>query len=343
MSNIFNDLNPENMNKSKSLLSKVLGFIKNINKEEKESDILIDISKYHELSYTEAKKENIPIENLFLEYIKLNSQSETFEIASFPGIVMELNKAVSDPNSTFTVFSDIIKKDPSLTLKILKLANSPLYKKNNDVVNLQDAIGLIGLKATKNLILSAVLKASVFNTAYSKKIAANLWKDAILTAIIAENFAKLQQLNESFLYTLALLHNIGGTVALNQADKFQKEKKIVLSENELVIRIVKKFQPPMTKTILKKWGFKDLYIEAVLSQDKEKDEKDNVLFKILYFSQTVSKSLLSGELKKMDKMGLSIFYEELLKKAKLKIFPRTARIIMNESLQEFQQVSKLIS
>ncbi len=341
MKNLINDLDPNK--KNKNLLSKVLGFIKNINKQEDESQILIDIEKYHTLQENTLKNAKIPIEKLFLDYIKTKSQEESFDVPSFPNIILELNKAVANPNSTFLVFSDIIKLDPSLTLKILKLANSPIYKKNKDIVNLEDAIGLIGLKATKNLILAVIMKGSLFKSGYSEKIAQKFFKDALLTAIIAENFAKLQQLNESFLYTLALLHNIGGIVALNLASNFIKENNIELSENELILRIIKKFQLQLTKTILKKWKFNDLYIKAVVNQDEEKEEKDNVLSKILYFSQTVSKSLLSGGLKSLDKEGLTIFYDETLKNAKLKIFSRTARIIMNESIREFEVVSRFIS
>lgn len=338
MKNLINDLDPNQ--KNKNLLSKILGFIKNINKQENESQILIDIEKYHNLQVKELK---IPIEKLFLEYIKTKSEKESFDIPSFPNIILELNRAVSNPNSTFLVFSDIIKLDPSLTLKILKLANSPIYKKNKDIVNLEDAISLIGLKATKNLILSVIIKGSLFKSGYSTKLAKKFFRDALLTAIISENFAKLQQLNESFLYTLALLHNIGEIVALNLASNFIKENNIELSKNELILRIIKKFQAQLTKTILKKWKFNDLYIEAVTNQDEEKEDKDNALSKILYFSQTVSKSLLSGGLKSLEKEALTIFYEEALKKAKLKIFPRTARIIMNESIKEFEVVSKFIS
>ncbi len=341
MKNLINDLDPNR--KNQNLLSKVMGFIKNINKQEDETQILIDIEKYHNIKVNKVKKQKVPVEKLFLDYIKTKSQEESFNIPSFPNIILELNKAVSNPNSTFLVFSDIIKLDPSLTLKILKLANSPLYKKNKDIVNLEDAIGLIGLKATKNLILAVIMKGTLFKSGYSEKVAKKFFKDALLTAIIAENFAKLQQLNESFLYTLALLHNIGGIVALNLTNQFIKETKLEVEENELILRIIKKFQLQLTKTILRKWNFNDLYIEAVVAQSEEKDEKDNVLGKILYFAQTVSKSLLSGGLKTLDKEGLTLFYDETLKKAKLKIFSRTARIIMNESIREFEVVSKFIS
>jgi len=125
------------------------------------------------------------------------------------------------------------------------------------------------------------------------------------------------------------------------ADNFQKENNIQLTENDLVIRIVKKFQPAITQTVLKKWNFKELYIDAVLSKQEEKSESDNVLSKILYFAQTVSNSLLSGELKISEKSELSVFYDETLKKAKLNIFSRTTKIVMNESIKEFELITKL--
>ena len=341
MRNILDDLD-NRKNKNRGMLLKIVVFIKNINKKsESENKIRESIQLHH--SKNKKQINIIPVEMLFLEHIKKISKGIPFDIPSFPAIITELNKAVSEPNSNFLVFSNIIKKDSSITLKILKLANSPVYKRSVNILNLEDAVGVIGLESTKNLILSVITRGHLFRPGFSKKIAKDLWKDAILTAIIAENIAKFLKLNESFLYTLALLHNIGATIALDQAIIFQNKTNIILSKNELVNRIIKKFEHELTKIVLEEWKFNDLFIDAVLSQDEEKKDGDNLLSKIMYFSQTVSKSMLSGDLKILGKEGLPIFYQELISQAKLNIPNRTIKMLINQSLIEFDVISKLVN
>jgi len=330
------------MGNNKWLVFKIIDFVKGVNKKtESEEELRKSIGSYYSKNTNKPEIKVVPIEVLFLEHIKKVLEKSSFNIPSFPVVIIELNKAVSNPNSDFLVFSDIIKKDSSLTLKILKLANSPLHKRLIDIVNIKDAVGLIGLTATKNLILSVVAKGQLFKPGFSKKISKDLWKDAILTAIISENIAKFLKLNESFLYTLALLHNVGATIALDQGIIFQNKTNIILSKNELVHRIIKKFEREFTETVLKHWEFNDLFIDAVLSKTEGKKDDDNVLSKIIFFSQTISKSMLSGDLKALEKKELPIFYQEVKNQSKLDIPDRTVKMLINQSLLEFDIMLKL--
>ena len=54
---------------------------------------------------------------------------------------------------SFKELEEIIKLDPGLTVKILRIANSALYARQREIKSLQMAITLLGFKNIKSLVL----------------------------------------------------------------------------------------------------------------------------------------------------------------------------------------------
>ncbi|MCK5570230.1 MAG: HDOD domain-containing protein, partial [Spirochaetes bacterium] len=86
-----------------------------------------------------------------------NLLSQTINISEIPALPEAARWAIY---KTLTLeksaeeISDIIKSNPSLTLKILKIANSPIYTRRIPVSSIKDAIVLLGYKTIKGIILS---------------------------------------------------------------------------------------------------------------------------------------------------------------------------------------------
>ena len=57
-----------------------------------------------------------------------------------------LQHAEGGEDISFKELEDLIKLDPGLTAKILKVANSALYARQREITTLQMAITLLGLK-----------------------------------------------------------------------------------------------------------------------------------------------------------------------------------------------------
>ena len=86
-------------------------------------------------------------------------------IKNFPIIPDVASKimAIADDNFdiSFRELEEIIMIDPMLTARILKVANSALYARQSEIGNLQVAIGLLGFKNIKSLVL--LITASQFS------------------------------------------------------------------------------------------------------------------------------------------------------------------------------------
>ena len=87
--------------------------------------------------------------------------------------------------------SKVIREDPSLTLKIMKMANSPLYTRDRPVSNIKDAIVLLGYRTIKSIILSITIK-DVFSARETKKFQhQGFWLHSLAVAHIAEEIARV--------------------------------------------------------------------------------------------------------------------------------------------------------
>ena len=76
---------------------------------------------------------------------------------------MEVLKTANDPNVTVGRLEEVIGRDQSLALRVLKIANSPLYGRSGDVKSIRRAVFLLGRDQIKH-VAAALAIAPVFDT-----------------------------------------------------------------------------------------------------------------------------------------------------------------------------------
>ncbi len=302
-------------------------------KNESEQQIISEIKK-------NPKTNNLDVD--FIEYLSISVKTNSFELPTIPDIITKIIKLTNDKNADFKLFSDIIKNDPTITLKLLQLANSSLYKGNYEITDVEKAISRIGIGGVQSLVISITLKNKIFGSVLSKKLAGKLWKKSLLTAIIIGKCAKLSNENESSFYTLGLLHNIGSFITLSIANSFIKQHKDYLTEDNFLERIVNSFENRVTKIVLSKWGFDLDQIDAIGNAENLKKDADLILYRTMYFAHQISKGVLSGYLKSLTKDEMLYYYKKISEDAKLNLTEATIVKIISESFKEFQTIVEMV-
>ena len=134
------------------------------------------------------------------------------EIATLPEVTAKIISVVDDPKSTARDLHMIIKNDPALATKILKVVNSAFYGLPGQVSDLDRAIVLLSLSAVKNIAISA----SISRLFTAEKIAENfsardIWKHSVAVAVATRQFCcligKKAFAEEAFL--AGLIHDLG--------------------------------------------------------------------------------------------------------------------------------------
>lgn len=132
------------------------------------------------------------------------------EISSLPEITTRIVEVVENPKSTAQDMHDIVKNDPALASKILKVVNSAFYGLPSQIASLDRAIVMIGLSAVKNLALAASL-ARLFRPGNitDRFSARDLWTHCIAVGVCARLLAEKGIGRGEEAFVAGLVHDMG--------------------------------------------------------------------------------------------------------------------------------------
>ena len=148
-----------------------------------------------------------------LNIARVASQSFTL-----PDICERIRSMLDDGRSDLKDMSRFIALDPSLSSKLLKLANSPLFRFESQVDSLEKAINIIGGEALYNLIMAETASSAFEHFSSDVIDLKRFWLQSIYVALVAKHLAKMVKIrgSERF-FLLGLLHNLGELLVAVQA------------------------------------------------------------------------------------------------------------------------------
>jgi HD-like signal output (HDOD) protein len=137
---------------------------------------------------------------------------------SRPTVAMELVRLTEQPHVDARALKECIEKDPALVGKILRVVNSSLFGLTTRVGDLGQAIGLLGIKPLKLLVLGFSLPDALFAEVAARELRW-YWTTTLTRAVSARMFCEQfwkQAGDEPFiaglledLGTLVMLHELG--------------------------------------------------------------------------------------------------------------------------------------
>ena len=81
-------------------------------------------------------------------------------LASPPEVYFEVTRALNDPATNYDHIAALLEKDPSLIARLLKLVNSSLYYRSNDMTSVASAVGVLGFFICNTIVSIALLLLS---------------------------------------------------------------------------------------------------------------------------------------------------------------------------------------
>ena len=134
------------------------------------------------------------------------------QLPALPVLFGQLKKMMEDPFVSNKKIAELIRKDQSMVAKILKLSNSAIYGKRQEITNLSYAITFLGATTIRNLIMQ-ILLVRVFNLEGEGIPGFNVntfWEHSLGTAYFTEIIVKKLKLppNDDY-YIAGLLHDLG--------------------------------------------------------------------------------------------------------------------------------------
>lgn len=144
-----------------------------------------------------------------LEIFKRRMLEKAREPTSLPQTLVKVLHMIKDDDASILDLSDIIQRDPSLTIKILKVANSARYGTRCQISTIPQAIMILGMKAVGALALST----GIYDLTRQWEISIDrnrFWRHSMQVAIASRLIAEQTghpDPDEAFVS--GLLHDIG--------------------------------------------------------------------------------------------------------------------------------------
>lgn len=178
-----------------------------------------------------------------------------FVLPSLPEVALKIGRMIEDPECSINDIATGVNADPAIAIKLIKTANSVIYRGVQPYKDTQSAISRLGLVTTKQLVTSfTVLELFQPESHVFKEYMQQIWRQSIEVAAYSYVIAKsLPTLDEAEAMLAGLLHNIGELVVLSYAGRFYD----LVSDNNQLTTISMILRGKVGGMVLEKWGFSD--------------------------------------------------------------------------------------
>lgn len=191
---------------------------------------------------------------------------------AFPKSVQRVLELTRDVNSTPKDLVEVIDKDPVLTVKVLKVVNSPYYSLPKQITSVGHSVVFLGFNTIKNLALSIAAIGMLPKTNDAGFDGQQYLLHSLATAAIAKQLAmKLDDADPMDCFIAGLLHDFGKVVL---AQFMPKEFRMALDMSQqqgtslhLALREIMEVDHAVVGAMLvEKWRFAPKLVETIRHQ-----------------------------------------------------------------------------
>jgi putative nucleotidyltransferase with HDIG domain len=136
---------------------------------------------------------------------------KTTDLPTIPAAALEVMKMTGAQEANAVKIAGVLARDQSLSVRVLRLANSAFYGLSRQVTDLSEAVVVLGMRTVRNLSMVAAtypwMSRPLEGYALGPK---QLWTHSFGTALGAQLTARIsRKTTEDLAFTAGLLHDIG--------------------------------------------------------------------------------------------------------------------------------------
>jgi len=218
-----------------------------------EKEVLVDERALsHQMNHVES--------NIYYEIMRA-VESDQLKLPSLPEIALRIKKAMEESEVDINKIEKIVELDPAISTRLIKVANSPLTRGVNPIHSMRDVIVRLGLKMTRNLVLSFSV-AQLFKTRHPflKKQMKMFYAHSIEIASICYALGKhIKTLDADELLLAGLIHDIGVIPVITYIEKTGLE---VTTEKE-IIQLISSLRVVVGVLVVKTWDLPNEMLNVV--------------------------------------------------------------------------------
>lgn len=218
---------------------------------------------------------------------------------AFPKSVQKILELTSDVNCSPKDLVQVIDKDPVVTVKILRVVNSPYYSLSKQVTSIGHAVVYMGFNSVKNLALSVAAIGMLPKNNAAGFDAQQYLLHSLATASIAKQLAlRVDNADPTDCFIAGLLHDFGKVVfAQFMPEEFRKALERSQADGSSLHRALQESigvdHAVVGAMLVEKWRFAAPLVETIRHQYGAQ-RKDSDMIACVFAANQISKKLQFG-------------------------------------------------
>ncbi len=226
-------------------------------------------------------------------------------LPTLPSTAQKVVAATQDPDCTPARLEAIVRKDPALAARIIKMVNSSFFAGMKEVHTLPEAFMRLGFARVKDLALAVGIKNAYKGVqGHLKKELEYLWKNAVASGTACREIAHAcGHANPEEAFLAGLVHDIGSAFIIQVLHGLGKKDPTIASLPENTLKeLLMALHPTVGAEMLESWHFPANLCHAVRHHHSPKDAApDDDLAWLLFAGDLVVRKLgLDGSPPKED-------------------------------------------
>ena len=237
-------------------------------------------------------------------------QSDKLQLPTIPDVAFKIRRAINDHKANNAKIARVVQIDPSITARLIRIANSPLYRGRRKIESCPEALTRIGLKASQDIITAFAMKA-VFQakSPVIRKKMIDLWSHSSYVAAISAVFAhKTPGFDPDKAMLAGLIHDIGVVPILMHADKHPD----IIEHPKDLAETVRKLRVDIGVQIIRKWDFPRDFEDVVINAENwYRDSGEEADYVDIVMISQLHSFIGKVDIKKMPKIDQLPAYKKL--------------------------------
>jgi len=284
------------------------------------------------------KSEEELLEERICEDFRQALEQNHLDLPAMPEVASRISSHIDSSNATSSSIARTVQADPSITARLIQVANSAALGARTPVRTCKDAITRLGRNNTRELVTSFVLKGLFqARSAKIKRRMQDLWNHSTQVAALCHVLSRhCPGFEPARALLIGLIHDIGVIPLLTHAHRYPE-----LSESpEQLERSIRRLRADIGAMTLEKWGFDNEIIDAVrAAEDWTRDNgKDADYTDILIIAQ-LHAYLGTDQMNELPRIDEVPAFGKL---ALGSLSPRMSLLILDEAKQEIEQMRRIL-
>jgi putative nucleotidyltransferase with HDIG domain len=218
-----------------------------------------------------------------------------------PRIIEDVQKVIRDPKSDTDDLARVIENDAVISVRLISVANSAIYRGAEDITTVKKAIPRMGTNETQNII-SSIANKSLYKSKneHFQMMMERLWRHSLATATAAKIIVQRTVRSEpDKFYMLGLLHDIGKVLLLKAfSEIIPKAEDFNLAQ---IMDTIQSYHADFGGALLKRWKFSNEFVRVVQGHENPKigDDSPNEIV-VIHLANLLTR-----------KIGFSLIEEEV--------------------------------